>query len=314
MCAAACGQAFMSKQSSRTRQKTQPSHVSTPSRRSSQQQPITVSGRWLVSALGIVAAAALLCVWGALWLIFWQGGWQLLYHPTAQITKTPANAGIAFERIQFEPGPDGLPQLSGWWIPGTAQGRTAIYLHGATGNLSDTIDDLARLHAAGLNVLAFDYRGYGQSKFEHPSESRWRDDAEAAIRYLTDTRHDPAKSLVLVGNGLGANLALQAGAENPDLGGVILEDPIEAPADAIFRDPRARLVPARLLVNDRWESDKAAESLEIPSLWILRQQAAHAPVAFDRVKPRKMLVWLTRPQTAEQDYASALSRWLGEIN
>ncbi len=260
-------------------------------------------------------AGALVCLWAALCLIFWQGSWQLLYHPTASVTKTPASAGIVFEDVQFDAGDNGLPQLKGWWIPGTAQSAfTAIYLHGATGNLSDTVRDLARLHAAGLNVLAFDYRGYGQSTFVHPSEKRWREDAEAAIRYLTDTRHIPVGSLIPAGSGLGANLALQTGADHRELAGVILEDPIEAPADAIFRDPRAKLVPARLLVSDRWQSGSAAADLAIPSLWILRQSEAHAPAAYAQVKPRKRIVWLTHPQTADTDYVNALSRWLAELN
>ncbi|MGB6193853.1 MAG: alpha/beta fold hydrolase [Terracidiphilus sp.] len=217
--------------------------------------------------------------------------------------------------MQFDAGDNGLPQLKGWWIPVASQSAlTAIYLHGATGNLSDTVSELARLHTAGLNVLAFDYRGYGQSSFVHPSEKRWREDAEAAIHYLTDTRHIPAESLILAGTGLGANLALQTGADHHRLAGVILEDPIDAPADAIFRDPRARLVPAHLLVSDRWQSGPAASDLAIPSLWILRQSETHAPAAYDHVKSRKMIVWLTHSHTADADHADALSRWLAELN
>jgi len=47
-----------------------------------------------------------------------------------------------------------------------------------------------------------DYRGYGQSKFARPSEARWREDAESALRYLTATRHIAANSIVLVGRDL----------------------------------------------------------------------------------------------------------------
>lgn len=302
----------MSKPLSRT---TPATLTSTPARPPSRQAPPTISGRWLASAVGIVIAGALVCLWAALCLIFWQGSWQLLYHPSAHISRTPASAGIAFEDVQFDAGENGLPQLRGWWIPAASPNAlTAIYLHGATGNLSDTIGELARLHAAGLNVLAFDYRGYGQSSFVHPSEKRWREDADAAIHYLTDTRHVPISSLILAGRGLGANLALETAADRHDLAGVILEDPIEAPTDAIFRDPRAKLVPARLLVSDRWQSGPAASALAIPSLWILRRSETHAPAAYDQVKARKMVVWLTDQYTADTDYAAALSRWLAQLS
>ena len=132
--------------------------------------------------------------------------------------------------------------------------------------------------------------------------------------YLESTRHIPAASLILAGSGLGANLALQVGAEHREIAGVILDDPIDAPANAIFNDPRAHLVPARLLIHDRWESSAPAANLRVPSLWILRQASDHAPAGFEQVKSRKMIVWLTRPVTADKDYANALSRWIGDLS
>jgi pimeloyl-ACP methyl ester carboxylesterase len=280
----------------------------------------TIPVKWLFTAVGIAIAVALACTWGALCFMFWQGSWQLLYHPASTVTRTPANASLVFDNVEFAPSQAGVPQLRGWWIPAGEQSRfTAIFLHGSKGNLSDTVDALVRLHAAKLNVLAFDYRGYGQSKFVHPNEAYVREDAESAIAYLKDTRHISSGSVVLVGNGLGANLALQVAANHPELAGVILEDPLEAPADAILRDPRARLVPAHLLAKDRWNSSTPALSLRIPSLWIYRQPIGSAqgtnrrPEAFDRVTSRKVIVWLTRPETEEGDYTDALARWLDDL-
>ena len=301
----------MSKPITRTRPRTK----SAPAR-GALRQPITVSARWLVTAICIAIAAAIACTWGAICLTFWQGSWQLLYHPTAPVTRTPASAAIAFDNVEFGPSPAGTPRLRGWWIPaGPGSSYTAIFLHGANGNLSDTVDDLARLHAANLNVLAFDYRGYGQSEFMRPSETRWREDAESAIQYLRDTRHIAARSLVLVGSGLGANLALQVAAAHPELAGVVLEEPVEAPTDAIFRDPRARMVPARALVSDRWDSNTTAASLRIPSLWFFRrgQGGDKTPEAFERVTARKVIVWLARGETGQRDYEDALSRWLDDL-
>jgi uncharacterized protein len=289
-----------------------------PSAQSS--EPGTISARWLLIAVGLTIAAALVCTWGALCIMFWQGSWQLLYHPTPTITRTPASASLTFDNVEFAPSQAGVPQLKGWWIPAEPEGRfTAIFLHGAAGNLSDTVDALALLHAAKLNVLAFDYRGYGQSNFVRPSEARLREDAESAIAYLRDTRHFSPVSLVLVGKGVGANLALQVAANHPELAGVILEDPLEAPADAILRDPRARPVPARMLTRDRWDASMPASSLRIPSLWLYRQPAHNAPgasarpEAFEQVTSRKVIVWLGRQETEQKDYGDAMARWLDDL-
>jgi pimeloyl-ACP methyl ester carboxylesterase len=288
-----------------------------PKAGSSSSQPPTVSARWLAAAIAVVLVAAASCAWGVLCLVVWQGSWQLLYHPSAALTRTPVSVGIAFNDLGFAASEAGLPRLQGWWIPAAADARnsryTAIYLHGANGNLGNSVDALSRLHSAGLNVLAFDYRGYGQSQFVHPSEARWREDAESAIRYLTDTRHVAPNVIVLVGSGLGANLALEVAAAHPDLAGVVLDQPLQAPANAIFSDPRTHLVPAHALVKDRWDSSAAAAELLIPSLWFQQEGANASDEAkdFKAVTATRMLVWLPATGAKEQtDYMNALVRWL----
>lgn len=264
-------------------------------------------------------SAAALCVWGTLCFLFWQGSWQLLYHPKATIARTPAKAGLAFDSIDFATTESGQPRLHGWWVPGSPGSRfTGIYLHGADGNIGDTVSDLVPLHAAKLNLLVFDYRGYGESRFVRPSETHWREDAEWAIHYLTDTRHLPAGSIVLVGSGLGANLALEVAAAHPELGGVVLDGPAENPEDKVFRDPRARLVPAHWLVRDRWDLRAAAIALRDPSLWMEASSPATPahPIdgqAYDSVAARKVRVWLVDSPSRAADFTEAVSRWLDDL-
>ncbi|HET7104547.1 MAG TPA: alpha/beta fold hydrolase [Terracidiphilus sp.] len=280
----------------------------------------TVPVRWLLWAIGLVIVAAGVCAWAVLCLMFWQGSWQLLYHPSAAVTRTPASAGLAYSDIGFATTGTGMPRLKGWLIPAnpssTFSRYTVLYLHDATGNLGDTVGDLVRLHTAGLNILAFDYRGYGQSQFIHPSESRWREDADSALEYLTGTRHIPARSILLVGKGLGATLALQIAAAHPGLAGVVLEEPRTSAMQAIFNDPRARLVPAHVLVKDRWRVDAPAASLRIPSLWIYLAQdqratsAAEAPDIFTQASGPKSLLQIPSGDGTQSAYTDALDGWL----
>jgi len=279
--------------------------------------PPTVSGKWLLSGLVIALSAAVLCAWGTLCILFWQGSWQLLYRPTAAIAQTPATYNLPYQSIGFDTSAAGEPQLCGWWIPSESQSRfTAVYLHGQTGNLGDTLQSLISIHNAGLNIIAFDYRGYGQSHFEHPSEKRWREDAESALRYLTGTRHIPPASIILVGRDLGANLAVEVAAVHPDLAGAILEQPLTAPTSVIFSDARARLVPARLLVFDRWDTTSAASNLLIPSLWLYWDPKANAaregdaPKAYKAVPARKAMVWLSKSPEQSRQFDTALSAFL----
>jgi len=41
-------------------------------------------------------------------------------------------------------------------------------LHNGSGSLSDTLPQLQALHNLGINVFAFDYRGFGKSLNVHP--------------------------------------------------------------------------------------------------------------------------------------------------
>jgi len=256
-------------------------------------------------------------------LLFWQGSWQLLYHPASAITSTPASAGLPFDPVAFATTETGEQRLKGWWIPAAPGDRyarfTVLYLHGQDGNLSDSVDALTTLHQVGLNVFAFDYRGYGQSQFQRPSEARLLEDADWAIQYLTGTRHVTASAIVLDGRDLGANLALEVAAAHPDLAGVVLESPLDSPMDAIFNDRLTRLVPAHLLVQDRFDMNQAAAGLKIPSLWFESRKPPgvanlhEKPAAFRKAGSTKTLVWLVSISDSPKENADALAHWLDDL-
>ena len=300
----------------RSKSRPQPSSRNSPADARSSAAPPTVSARWLLSALAISIPAAIICTWAALCLLFWQGSWQLLYHPTSAVAHAPAEAGLAYDSVSFATTDAGVTQLQGWWLPAPTARYTALFLHDRTGNVGDTIHALAELHDADVNVLAFDYRGYGQSHFERPNEARWLQDAAWALNYLTGTRHIDPHSILMVGSGLGANLALEVAAARPDLAGVVLESPLDAPVNVIFNDTRAKLVPAHLLVRDRYDLNAPATRLRIPSLWLVQTQTSGqaslsgVDVAFEKVTALKQRVAVQAGQSTSQ----LLTNWLSSIS
>lgn len=274
-------------------------------------QRITISPRWLLSAIGLTLLGAAVCAWATLCLLFWQGSWQLLYHPNSDVSRTPASVGLKFDSSAFAATETGQLRLQGWWIPAAADSSlnryTVLYFHGQNGNLGDSVGTLAKAHAAGVNVFAFDYRGYGRSQFVRPSETNWKQDANWALDFLTGTRHIDPHQIVLMGSGLGANLALEMAAAHPELAGVVLEGPLPDPMSAIFSDPRARLVPAHVLVHDRYDLASAASAARIPSLWIVPPAAAGSVLrAYDKTRAAHQMV-------RDQDVTAALNSWLNSL-
>jgi len=270
-----------------------------------------VSARWLISALGIVLLAIVAFAWLILCWLYWQGSWQFIYHPTSAITRTPASVNIRYEPVRFAATETGAPQLFGWWIPATDSAHTVLYLHGADGNLSDTLDTVALLHSQNLSILAFDYRGYGQSTPVHPSEKRLLEDSQSALDWLIGTRHVAPGSIVVYGSQLGANVAMQLAARHGALAGVVLDELIQEPLGNLFSDPRSRLVPAHLLVQDRYDSSQSAQSLKIPSLWLI--PAPTTPPAYQAVTASKTAVNLPSPVHANSAFPMALKRWLDDL-
>ena len=83
--------------------------------------------------------------------------------------------------------------------------------------ISHRINYLTMFRKLGYNTLLFDYRGYGQSSGK-PSESGTYLDAQAAWRYLTETKGISSEHIVLFGESLGGAVAAWLAArEKPGL-------------------------------------------------------------------------------------------------
>ncbi len=76
--------------------------------------------------------------------------------------RSPAEYGLEFEEVRF-PSRDGLI-LGGWWIPAKDSMRTVIFLHGHGGSMDPDVQYTPAMHAAGFNVLMFDFRAHGRSQ------------------------------------------------------------------------------------------------------------------------------------------------------
>ncbi|MGC2638649.1 MAG: alpha/beta hydrolase fold domain-containing protein [Acidobacteriaceae bacterium] len=293
-----------------------------PQRPPSRQQPAppaathpTISARWLLSAFALTLCAAALCGYAALCLLFYQGQWQFLFHPSRTIAATPATAGLAFDDIRFDVNDTGLPRLDGWWIPAVSgapySSSTILYLHDARGSLSDTVPALAALHNLGINIFAIDYQGFGRSAGAHPTERLATQDSAAAFAWLTDTRHISPGTIIVYGDGVGAVFAAHLAALFAPAG-VILQDP-NPPAGQIFlQDPRARMLPLVLLQKEKLDPKADLARAHIPRLFIDRQgDSARTRQLFLASSDRKEYFDLRAASESTVD--ATLRRFLDEV-
>jgi len=165
------------------------------------------------------AARFLVVILVAVAATIWFRQPAMIFYPMPNLVATPTEWGLAYEEVTLTSA-DGV-KLNGWYLPYPGSKRTLLFLHGNAGNISHRGDSLRIFHRLGLNVLIFDYRGYGKSE-GRPSEAGLYQDAEAAWRYLVEARKVPAEDIVLFGRSLGGAVAARLAVQH-EPAGLILE-------------------------------------------------------------------------------------------
>lgn len=233
-------------------------------------QHLVVDPQWLGKVLLLTIAAAFVCSYLAMCLLYALGSWELVLHPTHNAGGT----GLPTQTVRFGPSVDGKPALVGEFLPAAKQGdgsalreyTTVLYLRTGDGQL-DFADAplIASWHDLGMNVLAFDYRGYGRSGARpHPSEKTMNEDAESAWAYLRGTRGVSAPHLVVYGAGVGGSVAAELAQRHPEAAALIIRNADADVLDTVLREKRSRFFPVRLLFHDRFPL--RLDTLKLPKL------------------------------------------------
>ena len=176
--------------------------------------------RLAAAALGATVFAAAGCAY----LDTKQREW--IFRAQRDVHSTPADYGLAYEDVWLKVAGEGdapHERVHGWWLPATSAGSaTLLYLHGARWNLSNNLFRIQRLQRMGFAVLAIDYRGFGRSDGELPSEAQAYVDAQAAWEHLRALQPDAGRRF-LYGHSLGGAVAIELATRNEDVAGLIVE-------------------------------------------------------------------------------------------
>ena len=204
----------------------------------------------MIRALAGIAGIWILLM-GALWL-FQR---QLTYLPDQSPASPPA--GVTVSTVETS---DGIVHEM-WLVPaeGEAAARLVVF-NGNAGNRSHRLSLADNLAAGGMEVMLFDYRGFGDT-MGRPSEEGLLEDARAVAGPAFDTD----LPVVYFGESLGAGVATLLAAEvAPD--GLVLRSPFTSLSD--MARTHYRIVPT-VLLRDRYEVEKTVAELRVPLLVIL---------------------------------------------
>lgn len=138
-----------------------------------------------------------------------------------------------------------------------------LYLHGARFNVVGSAFRARRMEELGFSVLAIDYRGFGKSTNELPSESTAYEDARAAWDWLGQKY--PGRPRYIFGHSLGGAIAIELAAQVKDEAGTVVEGTFTSIPDVVSTFKWGWL-PVSLLITQRFEAVKRVPEIGSPLL------------------------------------------------
>lgn len=151
-------------------------------------------------------------------------------NPSAKYVKKPDAVGLSFKTVKVPGEKDGV-ELNAWIItakPGQKTTRLILISHNGEGNMADYLRKYKTFSDLGFTVVAFDYRGYGESSgFEIDNNMylypHFLEDVKAMIKY--SSKLVEGGSIDMYGFGIGAGMAFGAGWNSPAVNKIIADTP-----------------------------------------------------------------------------------------
>ena len=248
---------------------------------------------------------------------------SLVYFPSREMGVTPTCFGLPHEEVTLSAS-DGT-RIHGWFLPARppeSSSRAILFCHGNAGNISGRLDRALFLQRlSDLDIFLFDYRGFGKSEGS-PSETGTYLDAAAAHRYLVERRGIPNEAVILLGESLGAAVAIELAVRGAG-GALVLEAPFTSIAD-MARVAYPFLAPFTPFLRTRYDNLKKIPEVALPLLLFHGRRDPVVPFAqgealFRAAREPKTFVALERAGHADgflvesELYGEAWKSFLGAL-
>ncbi|MCQ2029354.1 alpha/beta hydrolase [Stutzerimonas zhaodongensis] len=215
-----------------------------------------------------------------------------------------------------------------WWPAEQADAPAVLYLHGSRWNLTGHLFRLEQIRALGFSVLAIDYRGFGKSLGELPSEASVYEDARIAWDHLKSLQPDATKRLIYghsLGGAVAVDLATDLGQASDDSAGaraLIIESTFTNLAD-IATEVADTPWPIRWLVSQKFDSIDKIDKVGMPVLIVHGTADPYVPARFSKElydaahQPKRLLLieggtHNNSMRIGRQEYRKALDELLAQ--
>ncbi|MCY7321580.1 MAG: alpha/beta hydrolase [Phormidesmis sp. CAN_BIN36] len=206
---------------------------------------------------------------------------RVMFFPAKQLEHTPSLYQLKYQDVLIpisKPG-EQTENLHGWWIPAEKlNAPVMIYFHHNAINIGANVSQALQFHKLGYSIFLFDYRGFGQSEGNFPTEPQLYEDAQAAWNYLTQARKIPPNRIVIYGHSVGGAIAIDLAAKHPEAAALIVQSSFTSMRDMTKRFGVYWFLPIELLLQQRFESLEKMKSIKMPVLVITGTEDIQIPV------------------------------------
>ena len=202
-------------------------------------------------------------------------------------------------------------KLSAIYLSNPEAKYTILHAHGNASDLGMIKPRMEQLRDIGLNVLAYDYRGYGTSEGQ-PSEQNAYKDIDTAYKYLTQELKIPPEKIILFGRSVGGGSTIDLAIRKP-VAGLITESTFTS----IFKVK----VPIKILPFDKFNNLKKIFQVKCPVLIMHGKMDEvvpfnHGEQLFKQAPEPKLSLWVEDanhnnfPYTAGEKYTKILKEFI----
>jgi abhydrolase domain-containing protein 17 len=191
---------------------------------------------------------------------------------------------------------------------------TLLMSHGNGEDLGEIQEEMERFRSMGLNVLAYDYRGYGKSQGV-ATVSNVYDDIDAVYLYLTEMLNVSPDRILLYGRSVGGGPSTYLASRKP-VAGMILE--------STFISTFRVILPIQILPFEKFPNQSHIRQIKIPVLLIHGTDDRiipywHSQVLYDSIPGPKQLFTVEGAGhndvsiVAGENYEKAIGQWLQQF-
>lgn len=216
---------------------------------------------WIV--LLVVVIAIILYAGTTLWLA--GNETELIYQPVAEKLTEPTYSDLDIKRIELTTS-DSV-QLVGWEIAAPQNDSLdtwLIYFHDRGQTVASNLEEYLFLRGMGLNILAIDYRGFGESEGESTEEGLGLD-GKACHYHIRFEKEIPSKRIIMYGVGLGAAVMFDV-ALDVNAAAVVAIDPYLSTSEMVHN--RYPLFPVSWFVDAKFNSLERIPKINTPKLLV----------------------------------------------